>query len=94
VINLLPSPLAASGGVFQLDREPARDISQLVDTGWSAAATARTKDLVVSGPPGATGYDDALEDAVGAAPQALDLLAVTSGVALTIEGAETSHLFW
>jgi hypothetical protein len=95
VVSLLPSPLAPTGGVFRLDRKLTTDISRPIAGGWSAFARSDGQDLIVSGPQGAAAdYETALEDAISAAQEALDLIAAEGGPALTIEGAETGHTVW
>ena len=94
VVNLLPSPLAPTGGVFRLDRKVTADISRPIAGGWLASARSDGQDLIVSGPQGAADYETAIEDAVSAAQEALDLIAAEGGAALMIEGAETGHILW
>ncbi len=94
VVNLLPSPLAATGGVFRLDRKMTTDISRSIAGGWSAFARSDGQDLIVSGPQGAADYETAVEDTISAAQEALDLIAAEGGHALTIEGTETGHIVW
>ena len=94
MVSLLPSPLAPTGGVFRLDRNVTTDISRSITGGWSAFARSDGQDLIVSGPQGAADYETALEDAISAAQEALDLIAAEGGPALTIEGAETGHIVW
>jgi hypothetical protein len=94
VVSLLPSPLAPTGGVFRLDRNVTTDLSRSITGGWSAFARSDGRDLIVSGPLGSADYETALEDAISAAQEALDLIAVKGGPALTIEGAETGHIVW
>lgn len=93
-MSLLPSPLAPTGGVFLLGRKLTTDISRSTAGGWSAWARADGEDLVISGPRGAADYETAVEDTIGAAQEALDLIAAEGGPALTIEGAETRHIVW
>jgi hypothetical protein len=94
VVNLLPSPLAPTGGVFRIDRKLTTDISRSIAGGWLAFARSDDQDLIVSGPQGAADYETAIEDAISAAQEALDLIAAEGGPALTIEGAETGHIVW
>src|SRR5579871_2257152 len=94
VVSLLPSPLAPTGGVFRLDRKLTTDISRSIADDWLAFARFEGQDLIVSGPQGAGDYETAVEDAISAAQEALDLVAAEGGPALTIEGAETGHIVW
>ena len=94
MVSLLPSPLAPAGGVFRLDRKLTSDISRSITGGWSAFARSDGQDLIVSGPRGAADYETALEDAISAAQEALDLIVAEGDQALTIEGAETGHVVW
>ena len=94
MVNLLPSPLAPTGGVFRLDRKLTSDMSRSITGDWSAFARSGSLDLIVSGPQGAADYETALGDAISAAQESLDLVAAEGGQALTIEGAETGHLVW
>ncbi len=94
MVSLLPSPLAPTGGVFRLDRKLTSDMSRSITGGWSASARSDGQDLIVSGPQGAADYETALEDAISAAQEALDLIAAEGDQALTIEGAETVHVVW
>lgn len=94
MVSLLPSPLAPTGGVFRLDRKLTSDMSRSITGGWSASARSEGQDLIVSGPQGAADYETALEDAISAAQEALDLIAAEGDQALTIEGAETVHVVW
>lgn len=93
-MTLLPSPLEPTGGVFRLDRRVTTYISRSLAGGWSAFARFDGQDLIVSGPQGAADYGTAVEDAISAAQEALDLIAAEGGPALTIEGAETGHIVW
>jgi len=93
-VSLLPSPLAPTGGVFRLDRNVTTDMSRSITGGWAAFACSDGRDLIVSGPQGTADYEMALEDAISAAQEALDLIAAQGGQALTIEGAETGHIVW
>ena len=93
-MSLLPSPLAPTGGVFRLDRKLTTDISRQIAGDWSAFARSDGQDFIVSGPQGAADYETALEDAIGTAQEALDLIGAEGGPALTIEGAETGHTVW
>ena len=72
-MSLLPSPLATTGGVFRLDRKVTTNISQSIAGGWLASARSDGQDLIVSGPRGAADYGTAVEDAISAAQEALDL---------------------
>jgi hypothetical protein len=94
VVGLLPSQLAPTGGVFRLDRKLTTDISRSIAGGWLAFARCDGQDLIVSGPQGAADYETAIEDAISAAQEALDLIAAEGGPALTIEGAEAGHIVW
>ena len=69
-------------------------ISRSIADGWMALVRSDSQDLVVSGPRGAADYESAVEDAIGAAQEALDLIAAEGGPALTIEGTETGHIVW
>jgi hypothetical protein len=70
------------------------DISRSIAGGWLAFARSDGQDLIVSGPQGAADYETAIEDAISAAQEALDLIAAEGGPAITIEGAETGHIVW
>lgn len=93
-MSLLPSPLAPTGGAFRLDREVTTEVSRPIAGGWSTLVRSGGRDLIVFGPTGAADYETALEDAISAAQEGLDLIAAEGGPALTIEGAETGHLIW
>jgi hypothetical protein len=93
-MSLLGSPVTPSGGVFRLDRPSAADVSRSIANGWYATLAAGESRIVVHGPPAADNYTDSLSEAVSAAQEALDLLAVEGGVALAVGGAETEHLIW
>ena len=93
-MNPLGSPLSPSGGMFRLDRPSTGDLIQGIATGWDATIVSGSNQLIVHGPQGGDTYEESLEDALSAAQEALDFLALQCGIAHTIEGVETEHLIW
>lgn len=93
-MTALGMPRSPSGGAFRVDRPIPSDLTQSIGAGWSATIGSGAGQIAVHGPNSASTYEEALEDALGAAQQALDLLAIQGGVALSIEGAESEHVIW
>lgn len=83
-----------TGASFNLDRPAARDAVEILAHGWTAHLTSGSTQVVVRGPGNIRSYDDALIEAVAAAQEGLDLLAMRGAQARVIEAVDSHHVVW
>lgn len=82
------------GGAFLLDRAATASCQEVLSHGWTAELISGSSQVTVRGPGGVDDYDDAFAEAVAAAQESLDLLAMRGGQGLAVESADTEHVAW
>jgi hypothetical protein len=81
------------GAAFVLSRT-ATSHAEALPNGWTVDVASGSAQLVVRGPGGVTAYEDAFVGALDRAQQALDLLSIRGGAALSLERVDTEHVVW
>lgn len=83
---------ASTGGAFRLNEAAPKSAVERVDR-WSVEVHAGSEMVVARGD-GGTSYEEALDDALAAANQGLDLLCLRGEAAMAIGHAQTEHIIW